>query len=208
MAIDDTSVASALADRVRQGDAAALCDYIEVHRAALMGYVARRLGDLLRSKIEPDDIIQETATTALRCLPTAHLAEREPFGWLCHLADQRIVDAYRTHVRSQKRSAAREARPRVSNSDGSRLGFSQILQASLTTPSQACLRQEQHHRVMAALESLPEEQRNALHMHFLEGLPSKEIARRLGKEDVTIRVMLSRSLRKLRRMLEEEVSTS
>lgn len=191
-----------LEDRVRQGDAAALSEFIEQRRIQLTEHVARRLGGILRSKVEPDDIVQETAAAALRALPTAHLHDRELLGWLYHLAEQRIVDAFRAHVRCQKRSAVREARPAVS-SDGSSggLSFSQILQASLTSPSQACARDEQQQQLHHALESLPAEQQAVLRLHFLEGLPSRQIAERLHKEDVAVRVMISRAVQKLRRAL-------
>ena len=41
-------------------------------------------------------------------------------------------------------------------------------------------------------------------MHYVENLPSKEIARSLNKSDVSVRVMLSRSLNKLREILDPE----
>ena len=46
----------------------------------------------------------------------------------------------------------------------------------------------------AGLAELPEEQREALRLRYLEGLPSKEIAARLGKTDGAVRVMLTRAL--------------
>lgn len=192
---------SPLTQRARGGDAEALAQVLARFRPALLGYVARRLGDLLRSKVEPDDIVQETAAAAVREFQRGPPVDGQLFGWLCHLADQRIVDAHRCHVRAQKRSAIREARMPMNASSSSRPNFQQLLQASMTTPSQACIRTEQEAQVLAAVEQLPPEQREALRLHFLQGLPSKEIARRLGKEDVTIRVMISRSVQKLRRML-------
>jgi RNA polymerase sigma-70 factor (ECF subfamily) len=190
-----------LIERVRRGDPAALSQFLEAHRGALLVYVSRRLGDLLRRRIEPEDIVQETATAAFRSFASTNLAARDPFGWLCYLADQRIVDAYRAQVRSKKRSAAREVRPVAPPTDTGRQSFFQMLQASITTPSQACVRNEQQQRVFRAMETLPDDQRAALRMHFLEGLPSKEIAARLGKSDAAVRVMLSRSVRRLRGFL-------
>jgi RNA polymerase sigma-70 factor, ECF subfamily len=195
-----TELRPPLDERLRRGDATALSEYLELRRAELIAFIARRLGDLLRRRVEPEDIFQETATAAWRGLAAADLSRRDPFGWLCQLAEQRIVDAYRTHVRSQKRSTIREVRVRDSGSSSSRFSFSQLLQASLTTPSQACIRDEQQARLFEVLATLPDEQQAALRMHFLEGLPSKEIARRLNKEDVAVRVMISRAVQKLRRL--------
>lgn len=197
-----------LDERLRSGDVNALSEYLELHRAELLAYIARRLSDVLRSRVEPEDILQETATAAWRGLATSGSMQREPFGWLCQLADQRIVDAYRMHVRSQKRSATREIRLGGSGGDSSRLSFSQLLQASLTTPSQACVRNEQQEQLLQALGTLPADQQAALRLHFLEGLPTKEIAQRLHKEDAAVRVMISRAVQKLRRLLDPAESHS
>ena len=55
-----------------------------------------------------------------------------------------------------------------------------------------------------ALASLPEEQREALRLRYAEGLATKEIAARLGKSDGAMRVMLTRSLDRLQRILGPE----
>ena len=56
-------------------------------------------------------------------------------------------------------------------------------------------------RLAEALAALPEEQREALRLRYVEGLPSKQIAQQLGKTDGAVRVMLTRSLAKLQTML-------
>ena len=196
---------TALVERVRQGDAQALASYLESHRASLLAYVSRRLGDLLRSKVDPDDVVQETAIAAVQAIPNAHLADRDPFGWLCNLADQRIIDAYRRHVRSQKRSAAREARFLAAGNHSSAASFQQQLVLSMTTASMACARSEQEERLLEALQTLPAVQREALRLRFVEGLSTADVARRLDKEHGTVRVMLSRSIQKLRGLLGSDI---
>ncbi|REJ79793.1 MAG: hypothetical protein DWQ29_14645, partial [Planctomycetota bacterium] len=62
------------------------------------------------------------------------------------------------------------------------------------------LQQKEFH-MLEALSALPEESREALRMRYLEHLPSKEIAQRLGKTDGAVRVMLTRSLQKLQEIL-------
>jgi len=79
---------SPLADRVRAGDAAALAAFLEDRRPALLAFVERRLGAALRGKLEPQDVLQELAIKALHDLPRADLSARDPFSWLCHLAEQ------------------------------------------------------------------------------------------------------------------------
>jgi RNA polymerase sigma-70 factor (ECF subfamily) len=83
-------------------------------------------------------------------------------------------------------------------------GLANLLAASMTTPSEAFSRDQRQLRMLAALDTLPEEQREALRLRYLIGLPSKEIAQKLGKTDGAVRVMLSRSLAKLQQLLAEE----
>ncbi len=73
-------------------------------RPALLAFVERRLGSALRGKLEPQDVLQELAVKALRELPNADLSTRDPFGWLCHLAEQCIVDDHR-HFAAGKRAS-------------------------------------------------------------------------------------------------------
>ena len=55
--------------------------------------------------------------------------------------------------------------------------------------------------MLEALNGLTDDAREALRLRYMEGLPSKEIAERLGKSDGATRVLLSRSLTKLQEIL-------
>ena len=57
--------------------------------------------------------------------------------------------------------------------------------------------------LLVALEALPEDQREALRLRYLIGLPSKEVARKLGKGNGATRVLISRALRRLQELLPE-----
>jgi len=75
--------------------------------------------------------------------------------------------------------------------------------ASMTTPSQAFSRNAREARLLEALGHLPQEQQSALRMRYIENLPSKQIAERLSKSDAAVRVMLTRSLKRLNELLGE-----
>src|SRR5688572_7309607 len=97
-----------LLGRLRQGDPDALARFVEDRRRQLLAYIERSMGAALRGKVEPQDILQEMSVEALRALPGADLSGRDPFGWLCQIAEQRIVDAHRRLFKAQKRAADRE----------------------------------------------------------------------------------------------------
>jgi RNA polymerase sigma-70 factor, ECF subfamily len=193
--------AETLADRVRRRDAAALASFLEERRPALMAFVERRLGSALRGKLEPQDVLQELAVKALRELPQADLSTRDPFSWLCHLAEQCIVDGHR-HFAAGKRDAGREVPGNVRIGDGSQ-DLVALLAASLTTPSMAVVRNERQRRLMEVMTTFPAEHQEALRLRYGEGLPTKEVAERLGKTDVATRVLLSRLVQQLQEKLAE-----
>jgi RNA polymerase sigma-70 factor, ECF subfamily len=173
-------------------------------RGALLAYIERRMGLALRGKVEPEDILQEVGVEIARHLdakvsPVA--PGRDPFGWLCDVAERRIVDAHRRLFGAQKRSAAREVSLQAGDADGSRPGLVNLLIASLTTPTQALARDDRHQRLAAALATLSEEQREAIRLRYVDQMPSKEIAQRLSKNDGAIRVLLTRALKTLQTAL-------
>jgi RNA polymerase sigma-70 factor (ECF subfamily) len=189
-----------LIDRIRAHDEQALAEYLTVRRPQLNAFIERRLGTALRRKIEPDDVFQETSAEAVRSLPELDLSQRDVFGWLCQVAERRIIDAHRRYIASQKRSAAREV-PLQAPTDTSRGGLVDLLVASMTTASQAFSRNEKELRLLGALDQLSPEQREVLRLRYVEGRPSKEIAEQIGKSDGAVRVMLTRSLAKLQQVL-------
>jgi len=201
MGDDDASHDTTIVARLRSGDESALAEFVEANRPALMAFLHSRIGSHLAKKTEAEDILQDACLEACRSLDKAPLDTWDPLHWLFQICERKIIDAHRRHFSSQKRDASREA----SIPDGSQAaGLGNLLAASMTTPSAAFSRDQRQLRVLAALDMLPEEQREALRLRYLVGLPSKEIAQKLGKTDGAVRVMLSRSLAKLQEMLAED----
>jgi RNA polymerase sigma-70 factor (ECF subfamily) len=176
-------------------------------RPQLMAYIERQLGTALRRKVEPEDIYQEVSIEAVRSAASVDLAQGDPFSWLCQIAERRIVDAHRRFFASQKRDGTREASldaPLAAES--SQAALIELLAVSMTTASQAFSRNLREVRLAQAVAALSEEQREAVRLRYVEGLPSKEIAQRLGKSDGAVRVMLTRALARLQELLGPESS--
>jgi RNA polymerase sigma-70 factor (ECF subfamily) len=192
-----------LKQRLAARDAAALGEFLELKRPPLLAFIERQLGLALRRRVEPEDVFQETSAEAVRSLPTTDLSQRDPFGWFCQIAERKIIDLHRRHFEAQKRDAGREVPLGTPGGDTHSPGLINMLVMSMTTPSQAFSRNARELRLSEALAQLPEEQRAALRMRYVESLPSKEIAEKLGKTDAAVRVMLSRSLKKLQELLGE-----
>jgi len=53
--------------------------------------------------------------------------------------------------------------------------------------------------MLLALTSLSETERQVLHMRHIDGLPTKEIAKKIGRTDGAVRVILTRCRQKLQK---------
>jgi RNA polymerase sigma-70 factor, ECF subfamily len=183
-----------------------LAELLATKRPQLLAYVERRLGAALRRRVEPADILQEVAVAALHAWPSGGPQGRDPFGWLCQLAEQRIIDAHRFHVAARKRSADREVSGNVRASPEASRELIDLLAVSMSTPSMKAVRGERQRALEAAVAQLPPDARDAIRWRYGEGLPTKEIAGRMGKTDGAVRVLLTRTLQKLQQMLGAEES--
>ena len=194
---------AALIARINAGQKEALVEYIDLKRRQLLAFIQRSMSDQLLRKVEPADILQEVSVSALAGLERIELGEREPFSWLCQLAERRIIDAHRRFFGAQKRSAEKEVRLQPGGGQSGQQGLIDLLVASLTSPSQAFSRGQREMALLQALDELPEESREALRMRYLENLPSKQIAEKLGRTDGATRVLLTRALNRLHGILSE-----
>ncbi|TWT87664.1 RNA polymerase sigma factor [Pseudobythopirellula maris] len=199
---DDSDPSDALIERVRQRDPAALADYLDAVRRRMIGFIKSLCSDRLLSVVELDDLYQEVSATALTGLATAPLDEYAPIDWLQQIARRRVIDAHRFHFEAQRRDAGRQQSMHA-QADSSVGGMEALLVASITSPSAAFSRDVRMDRMQQAMGELTEEQQTAIRLRYAEGLPTKEIAERLGKTDVAVRVLLSRSMRQLEKQLED-----
>ena len=189
---------------ISEGSAEALASFLDVNRRQLMAFISRRLGDALRTKVEVEDIFQDVSAEAIRTLTPEWPGEREPFSWLCHLSERKIVDAHRHHFDAQKRDAGKERALDARSSGGGEIGLVNMLVKSMTTPSAAFSRNAREGRLNAAIAELKEDQREAIRLKYIENKPSKEIAEALGKSDAAVRVMLTRTMKQLHELLADD----
>lgn len=197
------SVPEELIARIKDRDAEALASYVELQRDRLLRFVRSIMSEQLLSVVEPDDLVQEIATAAIAGLETAPLDRFEPFEWLQEGARRRVVDAHRFHFGAQRRDAGRRQSMHGASGDDGGGGMEAILIASITSPTAAVSRDIRLQRMYEAVGGLNEEQQTVIRMRYAEGRPTKEIATELGKTDVAVRVLLSRSMRVLEKQLED-----
>jgi RNA polymerase sigma-70 factor (ECF subfamily) len=190
-----------LIDRAERGDVAARHRLLGLYRDYLRRMVAVRLDRRLASRVDPSDVVQEALLEADRRLD-GYLRERPiPFhAWLRQLAGDRIVDAHRRHVASQKRSVTLEASLMELPAESSDKLIS-LLYTDESSPSERLMRKESQDRIRQAIAELPAKDREVLVMRHLEQLGTAEIAGILEITEGAVKARLLRALIHLRDQL-------
>ncbi|MCA8969257.1 MAG: sigma-70 family RNA polymerase sigma factor [Planctomycetes bacterium] len=177
--------------RIRTAEPGAIDGFLEQNYANLLHLVRARAGNIL-DKESPDDIVQSALREVLRALPGAAIEDGKDGleAWLVRATLRKIIDRHRYYEQG-KRSRAREAL----SLDEAR--HEALIEALGPSPSGIAARREDIERVLQALHSLREDQRELLALAYLDGLPRAEIAQRIGKSESATRKMLSRTLARL-----------
>jgi RNA polymerase sigma-70 factor (ECF subfamily) len=188
-----------LIERIRNNDTEALAEYLVAQQPRMMNLLRTIVGSHLQQVMELDDLWQEISSAAVVSL--AKIPKDAAFdvdAWLDQLARRRVVDAHRKYFGAQKRSAAKQRNfSQLEAATSAAANLEQMLIASMTSPSMAVSRDMRMAKVQRAVEQLPMEQQQILKLRFAENLTTREIAERLSKTDVAVRVMLSRTIKQL-----------
>jgi RNA polymerase sigma-70 factor (ECF subfamily) len=161
-----------------------------------------QLGVRLRGKIDLSGVVQQT-------LLEAHQARER----LCDLGDaQRTVwlrQVLANNLRDEVRklgTAARDVGREVSLHaalEESSARLEAWLVAQQSSPSERAGRHDELLRLAAALTQLPDDQRQAIELHHLQGRPLAEVAAELGRSKGAVAALLFRAVKKLRQLLAE-----
>jgi RNA polymerase sigma-70 factor (ECF subfamily) len=163
---------------------------------------AHQLDSWLGQRIDASDIVQQTLLDAVS---NQHRFrgknETEYLAWLRRILTNNLVDIFRHHG-SLKRDMARS----VSLYDEITKSFRRVdalANLSGSTPSERVASNEELLRLAAALNTLPEAQRDAIVLHHLKGLKLSETSKRIGRSETAICGLLHRGLKRLNKILEE-----
>lgn len=180
-------------------------NWLEANRNHLLIILQQKASAKLRSKVDSDDLLQDAASRAVKSVEGMKLGPSEIMPWFLQILTHTIIDSHRHHFGSQKRDAGRELSVDANlPNQGDQAGqLADLLAASITSPSQAFSQHVRLGRMQEALNQLPEDARQAIHWRFMESLSSQEIANRLNKSDGAVRVLLSRTLKKLEDLLND-----
>jgi RNA polymerase sigma-70 factor, ECF subfamily len=190
--------------RARAGDAAARGAVLEQFRPYLALLARLQIDRRLQGKADPADLVQETFLEAHKSFPRFRgETEAELAAWLRRVLAANLVDLVRRFLRAKRRDVRLE-RALAEDLDHSSRAIGQALAAPHSTPSQQAVRREQDVLLAEALGRLPEDYREVLILHHLEGLGHPAIAQRMGRTIDSVKNLWARALAKLRRSLGDD----
>lgn len=155
-------------------------------------YVRARLGARLRSEEDSLDLLQQTYLAAHQAFGSFEYRGDDAFvRWLCRIAENCIRDRVDHH-------GARKRRP------PGRVPVSRALERLLdpaTGPATTAQRREQREHLVAHLDGLDDESRDAVLQRFFQDRTIADIAESLGRSPSGVRRLLGRALLELGRGL-------
>jgi RNA polymerase sigma-70 factor (ECF subfamily) len=189
---------SELLCRARAGDEDALGTLLQRYRPQLQAMAQRQLESAVKPRVSASDVVQQTCLEAHRDLP-GFRGETEPefVAWLRRILSNNLAQTVQQHVFTAKRTTDKERRLETDDSTGNPQPISPT-----STPSAKVRRQETEEELLAAIDRLPEDQREAVRVRHLQGRSLKQLAEHFGRSEVAVAGLLKRGMQKLRHLLD------
>jgi len=173
---------------------------LERFRPYLLLLARQGMGELLRAKDSPEDLVQEALAEAhglrgrFRGTTAGQMAE-----YLRMILHHALIDRAKGY-RRDKRDAAMERSLEERFQDSSRR-LLDVIPARGDSPSRAAIRGERAFRVLDALSRLPPAQRDAVAHRHLQGRKLAEIAAIMRRSELSVASLIHRGLAALRAAL-------
>lgn len=163
--------------------------------------VKKRISKRLSSKIDLDDVLQDVLLAVFHGTGSEEVFRMHAAGelraWLTTLIRRNVAGGIRM-LNAQKRSGGINTYGEDQNKDQSRLALLDAVRDEGRSPSSVEAATEAKDAMQVALCSLPVVYRQALTLHYLEGIPHKEVASIMKRTAGSVHGLLHRGVRMLR----------
>jgi RNA polymerase sigma-70 factor (ECF subfamily) len=151
--------------------------------------------------LDPADVVQETLLRAHRSRAQFQGEnEVQLRAWMRTILRNVLAERLR-RIGRQKGEGGPELSLQQALEDSS-VRLEKYLAADQSSPSQRVMREETLSQLANALAQLPDEQRQAVQFHHLDGQSLAEVGLRMGRSKEAVAGLLFRGLRKLRESLQ------
>ena len=167
--------------RAIEGDPEAFGDLYERHLDSIYRFVYFRLGD----ERDSEHLTETVFLKVWEALPGFQIGRSSVRGWLFKIAQNSLIDHYRTRKQEQS--------------------LSTLSELSDTRPDveQQVVAKVEGERIASATSQLRPEHQQVLMLRFINDLSHAEVAEVLGRSEGAVRVLQHRALKALGELLEE-----
>ena len=149
---------------------------------------------ILSDSVSAEEVTQDVFMSVWRRGAT-YVSKKGKFTtWLFSIAHNRTIDELRKRRRDLSRT----------NDD---IDDHLNLKSGDVSPADATVAQSEYTKIRAAMEDLPEEQKNVVELSYFKGLTQTEIAEKTGQPLGTVKTRMRLALKKLRKALSAELGT-
>lgn len=179
--MSEREIDQALVERVQQGDKQAFGLLVSKYQRKLVRLVSR----LVRDPAEVEDVVQEAFIKAYRALP-GFRGESAFYTWLYRIGINAAKNYLVTRGRRPPTTTEFDTEEAEVFDEGEQL-------RDQNTPERILMSKEIGNTVNAAMESLPEELRNAIVLREIDGLSYEEISQVMNCPIGTVRSRIFRA---------------
>lgn len=183
----------------RRGEPKALDSLFARNLPPLVAFIRARSGKAIAARESAVDIAQSVFREVLADAERIELLGEGAFrNWLFMQATRKVLDRAKFHGRDRRDFAKEVAIPEAGPAADALLAC----YASIASPSQHAVAKEELARFEAAVQQLPENQRDAVTMSRLMGLDYAQIAEQMGSSESAVRGLVARGLAALSMQLD------
>ena len=167
--------------RAAQGNGDGMGDLLEGYRPRLARMIDVRMDPLLRNRVDASDVIQEAYIEVTARLPKyLERADMPFFIWVRFLTGQKLLQIHRKHLGAEARNIRAEVPLRGGAPGASSVSMASAFLDAGGSPSSAAIRDEEQGRLVEALDTMEDVDREVLTLRHFERMSIAETAGILG----------------------------